>query len=443
VQVKVFHIPASADFIHSTSQDQMVITARFKLVFEGSRGVKLKKEEKLFTSRVKFIAVGIVCLVLAFTFVVVVVNYRAIIYAKNSELATRKDENQNLTDKNNQLQSWLSANITAFSTQITELERHISDDKEQIRYLQGRVVDFSAQVTKLENQISSGQIQIAEGQAQINDFQDQIKNLNSQIENITIQDAVLEGKISEYTQMFNMEKIQLNTLVFHVCEKDWVHVPDVNATYNYLVDLFGGQYNVILLPEYQDGGNWTQTLNWLNASFGGPDGIPIMLQVFAGGNGTTPTPMLSINDMEDALSVANVKYLRIFEVISWHMENNQTFPVEYVNQVLEFARNNYLKIFWSEWKNDLPPEIEVFQAIKEYIAGYEDIVTVSFGTNSGNLEPGEGFLQLVDMFEHWGASVQSWYWNTHYSEDPADMPASLFVQQTLIAIYVGAELIQI
>jgi hypothetical protein len=146
--------------------------------------------------------------------------------------------------------------------------------------------------------------------------------------------------------------------------------------------------------------------------------------------------------MEAALAFANVKYLRIFEAISWHMENNQTFPVEYVKQVLEFARNNYLKVFWSEWKNDFPPDIEVFQAIKEYIAGYEDIVTVSFSTNSGDLEPGEGFLQLVDMFEHRGASVQSWYWNTYYGEDPVEMPASLFVQHTLIAIYVGAELIQ-
>jgi cell division protein FtsL len=444
----------------------------------------LKRSGRLFSGRAKFFAFGIICLILASSLIITVINYRAIIYAKNNEIVTLEDENQNLTEEKGQLQSWLDANMTEkdqlqswldanmtekgqlqswLDANMTEkgqlqswLDANMTEkgqlqswldanmtEKDQLQsWLDANITAYSALITELEKQISEREIQIAEAEAQINDFENQIQDLNSQIENLTIHDNFLEGKIAEYTKMFNMEKIQLQTLVFHVCIKDWIQIPDVNAIYNYLVDLFGGQYDVLLVPEYQDGGNWTQTLNWLNASFGGPDGIPIMLQVFEGGNGTSPTPMLSISDVEDALTVANVRYLRIFEAISWHMENNQTFPVEYINQVLEFARNNYLKVFWSEWKNDLPPDIEVFQAIKEYIAGYEDIVIVSFGTNSSDLEPGEGFLQLVDMFEHWGASVQSWYWNTQYSEDPADMPPSLFVQHTLIAIYVGAELIQ-
>jgi hypothetical protein len=351
---------------------------------------------------------------LASSLVVAVVNYRDIIYAKNSELATRQEEIQNLNERNSQLQSWLNSNVTKLGNEIAELQSEISRNTDLIN-------NYEEQITGLEEQTHT--------------LDAEIYKLNFQVDD-------LENAIIEYTEMLNLNRKQLRTLVFHVCEKDWIQVPDINATYNLLVDFFGGQYNILLLPEYHEQQNWTQKLDWLNASFGGPDGIPIMLEVFGGGGGTKPTPMLSISEIEDAIAVANVKYLRIFEVISWHMENNQTFPVDYINEVLEFAQANYVKVFWTEWKNDLPPKYEVFQAIQNYIQGYENIVTVSFSTNSGELEPGAGFLQLDGMFKRWGASIQSWYWNTQHGENPEDMPASLLVQHTLIASYVGAELIQ-
>ena len=104
-------------------------------------------------------------------------------------------------------------------------------------------------------------------------------------------------------------------------------------------------------------------------------------------------------------------------------------------------RANNLKLFWTEWK------LETFPTLQTYIKGYEDIVTVSFSTNSGDGEPSDGFLQVSQLFQHWGASVQAWYWDTRYGSDPLkmpteDMPISLLIQHTFSAKIMGAEIIQ-
>ncbi len=126
------------------------------------------------------------------------------------------------------------------------------------------------------------------------------------------------------------------------------------------------------------------------------------------------------------MDIANVKCIRIAEVISWHLENNLSFPTNYVNELLEFCKTHNLQVFWTEWKNDFPDKnVETFTAIKSYIAGYEDLVTVSFSTNSQELEPADAFLKLDQMFTQWGTSIQPWYWNTTQNQDLMDMPASL------------------
>ena len=112
------------------------------------------------------------------------------------------------------------------------------------------------------------------------------------------------------------------------------------------------------------------------------------------------------------------------------------FPTAYVTSILEFCRANGLKLFWAEWK------VETFKSIQTYIKGYEDIVTVSFSTNSGDLEPADGFMQVSIMFQHWGGSVQAWYWTTRYGSDPLNMPISLLIQQVLSAKNIGAEILQ-
>ena len=101
-----------------------------------------------------------------------------------------------------------------------------------------------------------------------------------------------------------------------------------------------------------------------------------------------------------------------------------------------------MKIFWTEWKTDYLPITEVFTSIQSLIEGYEDIVTVSFSTNSGDAEPSFGFLDLDERFQHWGASIQAWYWDTHYDENLLNMPISLLIQHALAAKNIGAEIIQ-
>ena len=256
---------------------------------------------------------------------------------------------------------------------------------------------------------------------------------------ITSQDAT----INNLQQKIN----NLETLIFHVSEKGedytYAQLPNATDTYNQILALNNNTYQILLLPEYKGNLNWTQELNWIANNFGGPQGIPIMIDVFGGGNSATPTPQLTTEDITEAMAVANVKYLRIAEVMSWHIENKQPFPTNYVTELLEFCRANNLKIFWTEWKNDYPTKnVETFTAIQTIIKGYEDTVTVSFSTNSYELEPADGFLQLNQMFPQWGASIQPWYWNTNHNSDLMQMPASLILEHALTAKGIGAKTIQ-
>jgi hypothetical protein len=161
-----------------------------------------------------------------------------------------------------------------------------------------------------------------------------------------------------------------------------------------------------------------------------------MLDVYGGGEGATPLPMLTTAQISQALAVANVKSLRFAEVLSWYQEHNQTIPADYVSGILAFCRTNNLQLLWTEWKTD------GFPAIQNMIRGYEDIVTVSFSTNSNDLEPTDGFLYLKETFPQWGASIQAWYWTTHQNQELMNMPASLMLEQTMSTAAIGAKSIQ-
>jgi len=118
------------------------------------------------------------------------------------------------------------------------------------------------------------------------------------------------------------------------------------------------------------------------------------------------------------------------------------FPTDYILDLLEYAKTNNLKVFWTEWKNDyLDQNHTTFTTIKETIQNYGDIVWVSFSTNSGDLEPADGFLKAKDDFLRIGASVQAFYWDTR-GKNLIDMPASLLLEHALAAKGIGAEILQ-
>ena len=173
----------------------------------------------------------------------------------------------------------------------------------------------------------------------------------------------------------------------------------------------------------------------------GKQGIRIMYEAFSGSEENLSITKRSLENITTALTTNNIKYLRVAEVRSWYMENNVTFPEEYVIELLEFCRTNNLKIFWTEWKIDYPPEVKVFTYIEKLIEGYDDIVTVSFSTNSGEAQPAVGFLNLDEMFQHLGALIQAWYWDTRYDEDLQNMPESLLALHASVAKSAGAEII--
>jgi hypothetical protein len=269
-----------------------------------------------------------------------------------------------------------------------------------------------------------------------------ISSLNSQISSVNSTVTTLQSQVSALTAIINMSKSKnLKTLVFHVEETGegytGNHIPYAKYTYNQILALDNNTHNVLLNPEYKGNENWTETLAWLTANFGGQHSIPIMLDVFGGGPHDYPVPKLSTNDILEAMAVCNVEWLRFYEVVSWHMEHNLSFPTDYVTTILNFCREHNLKLFWNEWKVD-----SVFQTIQTYIMGFEDIVTVAFSTNSGDLEPADGFMLVSTMFQHWGGSVQAWYWLTRYGSNPLNMPISLLIQHALSAKNIGAEILQ-
>ena len=342
----------------------------------ASAGSEVQMSEKKVVGRKVAIALGIICTLLAVSLVVAIVNYTSIITSLNSQISSKDSQIQTLTSQKNQLQTWLNGNVTSLNSQISSL---------------------NSTVTTLQSQVSA------------------------------------------LTAIINMsESKNLKTIVFHV-EESYTghHIPDVNYTYNRILALDNNTYNVLLNPEYEGNRNWTETLAWLAANFGGQHGIPIMLDVFGGGLHEYPVPKLSTNDILAAMAVCNVEWLRFSEVVSWHMEHDLSFPTDYVTTILNFCREHNLKLFWSEWKVD-----SVFQTIQTYIMGFEDIVTVAFSTNSGDLEPADGFMLVSTMFQHWGGSVQAWYWLTRYGSNPINMPISLLIQHALSAKNIGAEILQ-
>lgn len=225
---------------------------------------------------------------------------------------------------------------------------------------------------------------------------------------------------------------RLSAIAFHVQRKG-----DMQHVYDQIIALNQGKYSVFLMPEWWYS-NFEETLNFLR-EFENEYSIPIMLEVFCSLEFSPDEPykppyMLNQDQIKQAMDVCNVLWLRFSEVAWYHKEKGMDFPYDYARSILEFCRKNGLKLFWSEW------DIKCIDTVRSSIKGFENIVTVAFATNS-YVEPNVGFT-VVNEFQHWGASVQAWYWWSKYGYDPINMPIDLMIKHTLLARNMGAEIIQ-
>lgn len=260
----------------------------------------------------------------------------------------------------------------------------------------------------------------------------------------------------------------VKTLAFHVSEKPnpefLVHTPSPMDVYMRLLKAVkrvhgdGKKPDVVLMPEYDAHNSWAAEAAWLIEKF---KGIPIMLDAAGGWDYDEFATPERIQILLDA--GVNITWIRISELISYYDEwLHLPFPQSYFSNLLDFCKTKNIKVYYCEWKTStLPTMLTV-------VAGYEDIVTLGFKTNSGDMEPAQMFKLMVDTLRsqspeypypnQWGATIESWYWETRHRQDsahpeanvynPDNMPVSYMIIHTQEAVsmptiwYAGAELIQ-
>lgn len=174
-----------------------------------------------------------------------------------------------------------------------------------------------------------------------------------------------------------------------------------------------------------------------------PQATPDTLMAYYAECGSTPVMLtafssdgekLTLEQINAIMSVCNVQWLRFHEILSAY----SPFPTDYVLSVLELAKQRHVPVFWNEWNTYTYPDLA------NIIKGFEDNVAVSFGTNSDQYEPVDGFA-LLQRFQRRAASVQSWYWwerNGRQDGYEFTMPPELMVQHTQQAFQAGCEIVQ-
>ena len=166
------------------------------------------------------------------------------------------------------------------------------------------------------------------------------------------------------------------------------------------------------------------------------DKIPVMLTVMSSDSlAETSWGKLTLDQIEEAIEVCNVKYLRFHEIMSYHESNNIEFPIGYVRRVLALSVRKKIRVFWNEW------DTTKYSRIRRII---NKNVVMSFATNNEYMEPAQGYKRLK-RFKHKGASVQSWYWwERHGRKNGSEllMPPELMKQHTCEACDARCEVIQ-
>ena len=236
--------------------------------------------------------------------------------------------------------------------------------------------------------------------------------------------------VASLALFFLIRTVRANTppkIYFHIKHDDSGYpntIGKIHQIYDIIKAANKTGYNIGLVP--QSGSDWDKQLDYLSET----DNIPIMLNVFTSDDNI----QLSTEQILQATNVSSVQYFRFHEVCSSY----DPLPIDYIKSILALARQMNIPIFWNEWNTNC------YDTIADIIQGYEDLVTVSFGTNNNWLEPTEGY-QLLQRFQRRGASVQSWYWWERNDRQPGyeyTMPPELMAQHTQEAFQAGAEVVQ-
>ncbi len=144
----------------------------------------------------------------------------------------------------------------------------------EIENLTSAIDSRNSQISDLQQKISNDTITINSLNTQVKDLQNQVNSKNDQVSSLTSQTTTLQNQINDLADIVNTTtSSELGTLIFHVCEKGagytWGHLPNVNYTYNQILKLNNGMYNVLLLPEYEGDQNWTDNIRVAKAKLRG------------------------------------------------------------------------------------------------------------------------------------------------------------------------------
>ena len=230
---------------------------------------------------------------------------------------------------------------------------------------------------------------------------------------------------------------KLQTVLWHVSYKgpDSLFGNTDNFTDTYTALKNGTGYNLLLVPELPRSFDWNTQLKWYRDNL---TNIPLCVTMFESSPTSIPYTNMTLEQLGQVVDICDVRMIRFHEPVSWHIDHNESLPVESIRGILSFCRERGIGVFWNEWKNtDV-----VWKRIADCIGGYEDMVTVSYGTNNVFNEPVAGYMAVREKFTHWGASVQPWYWADRYGGDPTSMPVWLLTWHALLAKNMGAEVLQ-
>lgn len=214
-----------------------------------------------------------------------------------------------------------------------------------------------------------------------------------------------------------------------------VYCPNPRYTYELTKAGFKGK-EVWVIPEWEGNLNLTARIEWLAGTF---SGIPLVIDVFEGGENPTPSVKMTIADLEQIMRIGNVTAIRIPELISWYLDreiDDSNVWIDWVHSMFDFALSHNLNVYWSEWK--LGPYIEPLT--NATLAGYEDKITYLYQTNNQYQHPMIGYV-VARQYPHWGASVQGW-WVDKQDAPHDNLPLRYVELYATLARNLGAETIE-